>query len=149
MAGMVHGAWCHIEIPTANADGAQKFYGGVFGWKFQPIPEMKYVLYNSGEGEIGGGLFDPPAGTPRHITNYINVKSLEESAKKVAEFGGRVITDTMDVPGHGSFRMVSDPDGNVFALWQSLPQAAPAEKKAAPAKKAAAAKKPAKKGKKK
>jgi hypothetical protein len=136
MAGTKHGAWCHIEIPTTSAEVSQKFYGGVFGWKFTPMPEMKYTIYNPGEGEIGGGLWDPPAGTPRHITNYINVTDLQVAAKKVAACGGRVITDRMEVPGHGSFRMISDPDGNVLALWQSN---APAAKK--PAKKAASKKK--------
>ena len=40
MAGMKHGAWCHIEIPTAKREESKKFYGGVFGWTFNHIPEM-------------------------------------------------------------------------------------------------------------
>lgn len=122
MAGMKHGAWCHIEIPTSNAEAAKKFYGGLFGWKFNFVPEMKYTLYSTGEGEIGGGLFDPPPQVPRGITNYVNVDDLEAAARRVPELGGRLITDPMDVPGHGRFRVVADPDGNEFCLWQNLPQ---------------------------
>ncbi len=121
MAGMKHGAWCHIEIPTSNVEAAKKFYGGMFGWTFNPSPVMKYTLYSAGEGEIGGGLFDPPAQVPRRITNYVNVDDLDAAAKRVPELGGRVITDPMDVPGYGRFRVVTDPDGNEFCLWQSLP----------------------------
>jgi predicted enzyme related to lactoylglutathione lyase len=44
MPGMVHGAWCHIEIPAASVDAAKRFYGGLFGWKFTDVPEMKYVI---------------------------------------------------------------------------------------------------------
>ncbi|HTF55762.1 MAG TPA: VOC family protein, partial [Planctomycetota bacterium] len=109
------------------------------------VPELKYTVYNTGEGEIGGGLFDPPPGAPRHITNYITVADLEAAARKVPEFGGRVITDRMEVPGMGKFRIVADPDGNSFGLWQpNLPapsKKAPAAKRTAPKKPAKAAKK--------
>jgi len=146
MAGMKHGAWCHIEIPTAAPENSKKFYAGLFGWSFTHVPEMKYTIYNAGEGEIGGGLFDPPPGTPRQITNYITVADLEAAAKKVPELGGRVCTDRMEVPGMGSFRIVADPDGNSFGLWQANRAAAAAKKPQAS--KRTAAKKPAPRAKK-
>ena len=149
MPGMTHGAWCHIEIPSASTDTAKRFYGGVFGWKFTDVPEMKYVLYSSGDGELGGGFFNPPEGTPRMITNYITVTDLEDSTRKVNELGGKVCTDRMEVPGMGVFRIVNDPEGNSFGLWQPTappPAAAKPKKAAAPkAKKKSPARKPAKK----
>ena len=120
LPGMKHGAWCHIEIPAASVEAAKRFYGGLFGWKFSESPAMKYTLFNTGEGEIGGGLFTPPPGTPRQITGYVTVGDLEASAKKVRALGGRVATDRMEVPGFGCFRIVADPDGNSFGLWQSM-----------------------------
>lgn len=143
MPGMKHGAFCHIEIPSGSVDAAKRFYGGMFGWRFTDVPEMKYTLYTAGEGEIGGGFFNPPEGTPRMITNYITVSDLEAAAKKVPELGGRVCTERMEVPGMGWFRIVNDPEGNSFGLWQP---ATPKKAAAPPAKKAA--KKPAKAGKK-
>ncbi len=139
MAGMKHGAWCHIEIPTTKHDEAQKFYGNVFGWKFNHIPEMNYTIYQTGDGEIGGGLFDPPAGAPRQITNYVNVADLDASAKKVADGGGKLLGERIEVGAHGWMRMIADPDGNVLSLWQSKPQTAPKKSSAPKAK-------PAKKG---
>ena len=134
MAGMKHGAWCHIEIPTAKREESKKFYGGGFGWAFNHIPEMNYTIYQTGDGEVGGGLFDPPAGVPRMITNYVNVADLDVSAKKVAECGGKVLGERIEVGSHGWMRMIADPDGNVLSLWQSKQQ--PAAEKAAPKKKA-------------
>jgi len=156
---MKHGAFCHIEIPSASVDAAKRFYGGMFGWQFTDVPELKYTLYNAGEGEIGGGFFNPPEGTPRMVTNYITVADLEAAAKKVPELGGKVCTDRMEVPGMGWFRIVNDPEGNSFGLWQpalKVSEAHPSgpampKKAAAPKPKKAAkkpAKKPAKKGKK-
>ncbi len=147
MAGMKHGAWCHIEIPSASVDAAKRFYGGMFGWTFTDVPELKYTLYSSGDGEVGGGFFNPPAGVPRMITNYITVSDLEASTKKVAELGGKVCTDRMEVPGMGWFRIVNDPEGNSMGLWQpAQPKPSPAASK--PKKASAKAKKPAKKAKK-
>ena len=146
MAGMIHGAWCHIEIPSASVDSAKKFYGGLFGWTFTDVPEMKYTLYTSGEGEVGGGFFNPPEGMPRVITNYITVSDLEASAAKVPGLGGKVVTERMEVPGMGWFRIVADPEGNNIGLWQTArPTPPPAAKKSAHKPKAAAKKKPAKK----
>jgi predicted enzyme related to lactoylglutathione lyase len=143
---MTHGSWCHIEIPSASVESAKRFYGGMFGWTFTDVPEMKYTLYSSGNGELGGGFFNPPEGTPRTITNYITVADLEEAVQKVPALGGRVQTERMEVPGMGWFRIVSDPDGNNIGLWQPA-QAAPAaakSRKSAPKAKKSAARKPGK-----
>jgi predicted enzyme related to lactoylglutathione lyase len=149
MPGMVHGAWCHIEIPAASVDAAKRFYGGLFGWKFTDVPEMKYVIYSSGDGEVGGGFFNPPEGTPKQITNYVTVTDLDESVNRVNELGGKICSERMEVPGMGWFRIVSDPEGNNIGLWQAAqrrPAPAPAKaKKAAPKAKKASKTKPAKK----
>jgi predicted enzyme related to lactoylglutathione lyase len=143
MPGMTHGSWCHIEIPSASVESAKRFYGGLFGWTFTDVPEMKYTLYSSGNGELGGGFFNPPEGTPRAITNYITVADLEEAVVKVPALGGRVQTERMEVPGMGWFRIVSDPDGNNIGLWQAAKAAMP--RKSAPKAKKSAARKPARK----
>lgn len=144
MAGMKPGAWCHVEIPTASVESAKRFYGGLFGWSFSESPAIKYTLYSAGEGEIGGGLFTPPPEAPRCMTNYVNVADLEASAKRVRELGGRVVGERVEVPGFGWFRIVADPDGNAFGLWQSMqPEPAAAGGK----KKAPAGRKPAGRGK--
>jgi predicted enzyme related to lactoylglutathione lyase len=138
MAGMQHGTWSHIEIPTASVENAKKFYGGLLGWTFNDMTGMDYTVYKTGDGEVGGGLWNPPAGVPRMVTNYVTVLSLETSSAKLQELGGRVMSDKREVPGHGWFMVVSDPDGNAFALWQSMKPLPPP----APAKKAPARRKP-------
>jgi uncharacterized protein len=154
MPGMTHGAWCHIEIPAANTESSKQFYGGLLGWTFTEVPEMKYTIYSTGEGEIGGGFFTPPEGTPRMITNYVTVKDLEAAALKVPQLGGKVVGDRMEVPGMGWFRIVTDPDGNSIGLWQAAqpPKSKdekPRKASAAKVKKAVKKKAPAKKAKKK
>ena len=119
MAGNKQGAWCHIEIPTAQVEVAKKFYGTVFGWKFRDMPEMSYTLFDTGKGNVGGGLWNPPAGVPRSITNYIFVDSVDAMVARVQEHGGKLVNPKMQVPGAGWFALVADPDGNVIGLWQN------------------------------
>lgn len=137
MAGSKQGSWCHIEIPTSSPKNARKFYGNVFGWSFREIPELNYVLFTAGDGSIGGGLWDPPPGVPRMITNYVSVDDLDEMVEKVKSQGGKLVHPKSQVPGAGCFALVADPDGNVFGLWQN------AATPAAPLPKAAKKKRPA------
>lgn len=147
MAGSREGAWCHIEIPSAQPESAKRFYGNVFGWTFTDVPALNYTLYSAGEGEIGGGLWNPAAGVPRQIVNYVNVSDIEATVAKVEQYGGKLVNPKMEVPNAGWFALVADPDGNVVGLWKNLkPPAAPAKSKAKPAKRKA---KPAKKAAKK
>ena len=47
----------HIEIPTTNFKKAKKFYGKVFGWSFEDVPDMDYVLFRAGT-QPNGGLYE-------------------------------------------------------------------------------------------
>ena len=116
MAGMTHGAWCHIEIPAKSVDVAKTFYGGLFGWSFTDMPEMGYSIYKPGQDEVGGGIWNPPDGVPRQILAYLNVENLDASSAKVESLGGRLLGERKEVPGHGWFRIIADPEGNLVAL---------------------------------
>ena len=117
---MKHGDLCHVEIPTSSVENARRFYGGLFGWTFAELPgKPPYTIFRTSKGGVGGGLWNPPPGAPRHVTNYVLVRSLDEAVEKVTELGGRVCTDRMEVPGWGSFRIVTDPDQNSFGLWEA------------------------------
>lgn len=167
-AVMKEGVICHVEIPTKDPARAQSFYGTVFGWTFQSMPEMNYTLFMTREGGIGGGFLTPEEGVEPKVVNYVLVTELEPFIEKIQENGGQLVRGKTEVPHAGWFALVTDPDGNLFGLWKSatpLPEPEkpartaarrPAKRKAAarrarPAARAAkkapkrAAKKPAKK----
>jgi len=35
----------HVEIPAVDTESAGKFYADLFGWKTQPMPQSKYVMW--------------------------------------------------------------------------------------------------------
>ena len=121
---MANGMWCHIEIPTKNAEKSKSFYGNLFGWTFQDVPmgDKNYTLYFTGNGGIGGGIFDPPEGVPRQMVSYINVEEIEPIVEKAEKNGGKVLIPKQEVPGTGWFALVADPDGNAFGVWKQNPQ---------------------------
>ena len=119
---MKEGVWCHIEIPSSDPKKSKSFYGEVFGWKFQDMPGMDYSTYETREGGIGGGLWNPPPGMPRQVVNYILVNEIEPVLQKIGRNGGKTIKEKTEIPHAGWFALVTDPDGNLFGIWKSAQQ---------------------------
>lgn len=109
----------HFEIPADDVQRAKKFYTDLFGWKIEKTPEMDYwMVTTSGEKQVDGGMMKrQEPGQP--ITNYIDVTSVDESAAKVQQLGGKVVVPKAAVPTFGWFAVCLDTENNVFALWQS------------------------------
>ena len=54
-----------------------------------------------------------------HITNYINVNSVDEYSSKVEKLGGKVFAPKRAVPGMAYFALCLDTENNHFAIWES------------------------------
>jgi predicted enzyme related to lactoylglutathione lyase len=110
----------HIEISANDLPAAGKFYGELFGWKIEYNPEQNYSTFETGEGEVGGGLnptTNSPAGT---VTVYVNTDDIEASLKKAESLAARTITPKTEIPGFGWFALFSDPTGNVIGLYTAM-----------------------------
>lgn len=109
-----------IEIRTRDLEKAKKFYESLFGWQIsgKENKDMAYWQIDTGE-KPGGGMWRMPVNKPLGIFVYILVDDIETTLKKVEELGGKV---TIPPPKHGpddSFSaFFTDPDGNIFGLWQ-------------------------------
>jgi predicted enzyme related to lactoylglutathione lyase len=111
----------HFEIPASDPASVSKFYEQLFGWKFSKWGEQDYWLIahkDAPANETMGGLFK--RNTPNEqFLNYISVNSIDESAAKATGLGAQVVTAKQEIPTVGYFAVLKDPDGNVFALFQS------------------------------
>lgn len=115
------GSIVHVEIPSKDVAATKRFYGEVFGWTFQDVPEMNYTLF-AAPTPPNGGIFVPSEG-PSGVLNYILVESVEEISEKIAAEGGKVLVPRREVPGQGWFAVFQDPQGAVLAVWENPPQA--------------------------
>jgi hypothetical protein len=117
----------HFEIPADNLARARKFYGTVFGWKMNEMPEMQYTLVGTVEtdekrmpkeaGAINGGMLErqDPIKVPV-IT--ISVDDMDQAAAKIEKNGGKIIRARMPVGDMGFAAYFRDTEGNVIGLWQ-------------------------------
>ena len=124
----------HFEIYADDPDKLVKFYTSLFDWTIERMPGMDYRLIKTVEtnakgmplqaGGINGGILKRPAGYEGHTwINYVNVASLEAAIDRAQKLGATVMKEKSPVPGMGWFAMLTDPQGNPFAIWQTDPNA--------------------------
>ena len=114
-----------FEIPADNPERAKAFYGSLFGWKIEKFPAVDDYWHID-----TGGANDTPDGglmlrkyPQQPITNYVAVSSVDESAVKVKQLGGKICKPKTAVPQMGYFVICKDTEGNEFALWEVNDQA--------------------------
>jgi hypothetical protein len=113
----------HFEIPSANPEAAIKFYGDLFGWKFQSWGggPMEYWIVDTGDASqpgIHGGLMKR-VHPEQPCVNTIDVPDLDAMVEKAVAAGGQIALPKMPVPGVGWLAYVKDLDGHIFGLMQS------------------------------
>lgn len=120
----------HFEMPAEDRKRMSEFYAKAFGWQTQQLgPDMgNYVLVMTTEsdvkgpkkpGAINGGFYsksdDMPAQFPSVV---ISVQDIKASMKKVADAGGRVLGEPMNIPGIGQYVSFFDSEGNRVSMMQ-------------------------------
>jgi predicted enzyme related to lactoylglutathione lyase len=119
----------HFEIYADDAEKLGQFYSSLFDWTLEPIAGMDYVLIKTVDtdkqgmptqpGGANGGMMKRPADfESRCWINYVLVDSVDATVERAQKLGAALMKGKSAVPGMGWFAMLSDPQGNVFALWQ-------------------------------
>jgi predicted enzyme related to lactoylglutathione lyase len=67
---------------------------------------------------IGGGMMKRQE-QHQHITNFIDVNSVDEYSSMIKKLGGKVVVSKMAVPGMGYFAVCHDTENNSFGIWES------------------------------
>ena len=134
------GSIVHVELHSADPAKSKAFYGEVFGWKFEEMPEMNYTMWRA-ENEPGGGIMQTMEGRPPQVLNYILAESVEDTLRDIMGAGGIVIQPKMEIPGQGWWALFQEPGGTMMAIYEGRVATRPR-----PATRKAKAKKATKKG---
>ncbi len=115
-----HGAISWSELLTSDVAGAKKFYGELFGWKFEDMPmeNMDYTVVSINDDEVAGIMPFPPD-TPPMPPNwglYITVDNVDELAEKATGYGAKIIMPPKDIPEVGRFCVMQDPQGAFISI---------------------------------
>jgi predicted enzyme related to lactoylglutathione lyase len=106
------------EAAVDDADAARKFYGDVFGFRFDEVPGAGgYTTFATGDRPLGG-LAGHRAGSPRGWTTCFAVPSTDDAVATIEAGGGKVTMAPMDTE-FGRFAVVEDPWGAPFTVMQA------------------------------
>ena len=122
--GYIAGVPCWVDTTQPDPESAVDFYRGLFGWEFENVlpPESpgKYFIARLRGGDVAAVGSPPEGAPPMAVWNtYVWVESADETASKVVDAGGSVITDPFDVMDSGRMAVFTDPGGAAFCVWQA------------------------------
>ena len=118
------GHFCWVELQTKDPAAAKKFYGELFGWKYEDMPmsEGTYTLAKLGDKQVAGLMLMPEQvakmGAPPNWGCYVAVKDVAASTDAATRLGGKVLMGPTPM-GPGTFSVLQDPSGGVFMLWHT------------------------------
>ena len=128
-----------MEFHSNDPVRTKRFYGEVFGYKFEEFPEMNYTTYKA-PGGPAGGIMKVMDNRPPQVLNYLKASDIEQTLRKVSAAGGAVLQPKMEIPGQGWWALFQEPGGTMMALYQGMAQQRRAARPKPAAKKAKARK---------
>src|SRR5215813_9004206 len=124
----------HLAMPYDARERIAKFYRDAFGWQTRMLGEEmgNYVMATTTEtnesgpkrpGAINGGFFARKLDWPaQHPSLVIAVDNIQAAMKKVAEAGGKVLGEPIEIPGIGQYVSFVDTEDNRVSMLQPIPR---------------------------
>ncbi len=110
----------HIEIPTIDLKKAKTFYGKLFGWEFQEMPDIDYVVFRTGHHPNGGLMLVKKMPRSSQVNIYIEVDDIDTKLKEIRKARGKVLVKKSPIGEMGFWAQFESPDGCKLSLWESL-----------------------------
>jgi predicted enzyme related to lactoylglutathione lyase len=122
--GYMPGVPCWVDTSQPDPQAAVAFYSGLFGWDCEnampPGSAISYFIARLRGGDVAAIASSPETAPATAAWNtYIWVQSADETAAKVRDAGGRVLTEPFDMGDAGRMAIFTDPAGAAFRVWQA------------------------------
>ena len=116
----IPGVPCWADTTQPDPQAAAAFYSGIFGWELEDVQDGSYLIARL-RGEDVAAISAPQQGAPAQAmwNTYIWVDSADESAAKVRDAGGAVLSEPFDVTDAGRMAVCADREGAVFSVWEA------------------------------
>jgi predicted enzyme related to lactoylglutathione lyase len=117
------------DLLTNDPAASQKFYGELFGWKFESVgtasnlkSDTSYTLIRH-NGKLIGGMIDTLDLNNRDdISQWVVLMSVEDvdaSVKAATANGGTIITPPTDLQSRGRLAVIRDAEGALLGLLET------------------------------
>jgi uncharacterized protein len=122
--GYAPGVPCWIASVHPDADAAQRFYTGLFGWEARDVmpPDSPASYFDCTlRGRRVAAVGTEPDGRPPRMPawgTHVWVDSAEDTAARVTGEGGRIVLEPFDLVDAARVAVVADPAGAIFGLWE-------------------------------
>ncbi|HEV7805603.1 MAG TPA: VOC family protein [Solirubrobacteraceae bacterium] len=122
------GTWAMSALHTPDVERAQSFYGAVFAWELQPVPDAPFAFWRL-PGHVGGDPAQPiprdviaviaaieePSEVPPHWAVNFRVGDVDATAELAVTLGGQLLLAPTDTPGFRN-AVIVDPQQGVIAV---------------------------------
>jgi len=113
-----------FEVLGTDGGKLRRFYGELFGWTFDVLPQVNYGVVKTGDARgIKGGVGQTFPGTRSWVTFYTETPDVTASLAKAEALGGKVIMPRTALPDV-ILGVFEDPEGHVLGLVEAKPAAA-------------------------
>ena len=102
----------YFTIPVIDLERGKAFYGGVFGWRFEPGESYAHI----GNTKLPGGLHVSDGSSPKV---WFRVAEIQAAVARVRALGGQ--SDEPQESASGWSADCRDDQGVRFSLWQPAP----------------------------
>jgi uncharacterized protein len=116
-----HAALSWNELMTGDLEGAVAFYGALFDYTFEPLPEDPdgYRVLKLDD-EYVGGIWRVGDETPAHWVAYFKLADVDAGFERARELGGELVGEPVDST-YGRWATMRDPQGASFRLISESP----------------------------
>ncbi|MER6301013.1 VOC family protein [Kitasatospora sp. NPDC001539] len=120
------GTPCWVDLMASDQQAAIDFYRDLFGWQGEvgPAEFGGYAVCTLNDRPVAGimgqsapeGQPVPPVAWTTHIAS----DDVDAAKASIADAGGTILYDPMDVGTLGRMLVAADPTGAVFGVWQAM-----------------------------
>jgi predicted enzyme related to lactoylglutathione lyase len=109
------GALTWNDLVTSDPASAEAFYGNVFGWTAEEIPDAGGYRVIRNAGRPNGGMMPSPGGPPNWVP-YFGHEDVDGLVERIPDLGGKLHNGPIRMLA-GSIAVFADPQGAVFSVW--------------------------------
>ena len=108
-------SWAMSSLHTTDVGRAQAFYGAMFGWELESVPDAPFSRWLRSGRVVAVVTATDGVVVPPHWSVNFSVRDADAIAQHAVALGGGVLMAPVDTPGFRS-AVIRDPQGGIIAV---------------------------------
>jgi predicted enzyme related to lactoylglutathione lyase len=113
-------SWAMSSLHTTDVERAQDFYGAMFDWELNPVPDAAISLWRRAGQVVAVVTATDGVAVPPHWSVNFAVTDADSIARHAVALGGTLLMAPMNTPGFRS-AVIGDPQGGFIAVSAPAP----------------------------